>query len=234
MRWIIDERPFRCEDLDGTWWDCLLKGVGLWDSVTGLDARSCGVGWVWGLVRRCCPVPETLDFLTSPFDWVGRSRRMELIALSAISWFSHGIPLMKVDSRAKAILAIREQWSVKHARCHSMATGGYSKGVAVAVVPHGTMELDTRRQGKEHVSSRLVAKSGGKVKVRRRQVQAHWRQRGYGKRSRGEDGQGDQGYSVKKYSVLKEHIWELQRILDGKKASLRKTYKAQTEANDKV
>ena len=45
MRWIIDERPFRCEDLDGTWWNWL-KGVGLWDCVTGLDARSCGVWWV--------------------------------------------------------------------------------------------------------------------------------------------------------------------------------------------
>ena len=40
--------------------------------------------------------------------------------------------------------------------------------------------------------------------------------------------------SVKKYSALKEHIWELQRILDGKKGSPRKSFKSQTEANDEV
>ena len=39
---------------------------------------------------------------------------------------------------------------------------------------------------------------------------------------------------VHKYSVLKEHTWELQRILDGKKASLRKTFKNQAETNDNV
>ena len=40
--------------------------------------------------------------------------------------------------------------------------------------------------------------------------------------------------SVIKCSVLKEHIREAQRILDGKKGSLRKTYKNQAEATDKV
>ena len=39
---------------------------------------------------------------------------------------------------------------------------------------------------------------------------------------------------TKNYVVLKEHIWELQRVLDGKKSGLRKTYKNQAEANDKV
>ena len=34
--------------------------------------------------------------------------------------------------------------------------------------------------------------------------------------------------------VSKEHFGELQRILDGKTSSLRKTYKTQSEANDKV
>ena len=33
-------------------------------------------------------------------------------------------------------------------------------------------------------------------------------------------------------SVPKEHIWELQKILDGKRGSLRKLYKSQTEGND--
>ena len=34
--------------------------------------------------------------------------------------------------------------------------------------------------------------------------------------------------------VQKEEIFELQRFVDGKKSSLRKTYKTQSEANDKV
>ena len=36
------------------------------------------------------------------------------------------------------------------------------------------------------------------------------------------------------YVVQKEHIWERQRILAGKKCSLRKTYRTQSEANDQV
>ena len=55
LRWIIDERLSTSEDPNGTWW------TGLRDSVTGFVARSGGVGRVWELVRRCCPVPETLD-----------------------------------------------------------------------------------------------------------------------------------------------------------------------------
>ena len=34
--------------------------------------------------------------------------------------------------------------------------------------------------------------------------------------------------------VLERNIWELHRKLDGKKSSLRKTYKTQSEANDEV
>ena len=43
MRWIIDERLSTSEDPSGTWWDWL-KGLSLRDSVTGLVARSGGVG----------------------------------------------------------------------------------------------------------------------------------------------------------------------------------------------
>ena len=60
MRWIIDERSSTSEDPNGTWRDWF-KELSLRDSVTGLVARICGVGRVWELVRRCCPVPETLD-----------------------------------------------------------------------------------------------------------------------------------------------------------------------------
>ena len=38
----------------------------------------------------------------------------------------------------------------------------------------------------------------------------------------------------KRVSIRKENIKELQKILDGKKGSFRKTYKSQTQANDKV
>ena len=31
-----------------------LQGLGLWNSVTGLDVGSCGVGLSWALARRCC------------------------------------------------------------------------------------------------------------------------------------------------------------------------------------
>ena len=59
MRLTIDERPSRDVDLDVAWWDWL-RGLGLWDSGTELDARSCGVVLGWGLVRRCCAVPGTI------------------------------------------------------------------------------------------------------------------------------------------------------------------------------
>ena len=39
---------------------------------------------------------------------------------------------------------------------------------------------------------------------------------------------------VSKYSVLKEHIWELQRILGGKKGNHSKTFKNQAETIDNV
>ena len=39
---------------------------------------------------------------------------------------------------------------------------------------------------------------------------------------------------AKGYMTHKEQIWKFQRILDGKKSCLRKTYKTQLEANDKV
>ena len=45
--------------LDETSWDWL-KGLGLWASVTGFDARCCGVGLGWSPARRCCPVPDTM------------------------------------------------------------------------------------------------------------------------------------------------------------------------------
>ena len=32
-----------------------MKGVDLWESVTGFDTRRCGVGLGWG-ASRCCPV----------------------------------------------------------------------------------------------------------------------------------------------------------------------------------
>ena len=38
----------------------------------------------------------------------------------------------------------------------------------------------------------------------------------------------------KRCSIGREDLWDLQKILAGEKASLRKTYKTQTEANDKV
>ena len=43
MRWIIDEPISTSEDPNATWWDWF-KGLSLWDSVTGLVARSGGVG----------------------------------------------------------------------------------------------------------------------------------------------------------------------------------------------
>ena len=62
MRWIINERPSRDVGLDESWWDWL-KGLGLWDSVTGLGGQNlrCRVelwscetllssSWVFGLI----------------------------------------------------------------------------------------------------------------------------------------------------------------------------------------
>ena len=40
--------------------------------------------------------------------------------------------------------------------------------------------------------------------------------------------------TFKRISVRKEHVWEIQKTLDGEKCSLRKTYNGQTEANDNV
>ena len=80
------------------------------------------------------------------------------------------------------------------------------------------------------------SRAGG-VKVSRRQVRAQRRCKKVLARETGETAvwkyKGTEKISVNKYRVLKEHIWELQRILDGKQASLRKTYKNQAEANDK-
>ena len=59
MMSIIDGRPYRDKGPDVTWWDWL-KGLGLWVSVTGLDAKKCDVELGWGLARRCCPVPGTM------------------------------------------------------------------------------------------------------------------------------------------------------------------------------
>ena len=55
----MGDRPCGDEGLDETWW-AWLKGLDLWGSGTGLDARSGGVGSGWGLVRRCCPAPGTM------------------------------------------------------------------------------------------------------------------------------------------------------------------------------
>ena len=79
---ITDERPSRDVDLDETGWDWF-KGLGLWDSVTGHDARSCGVGLGWGLVGRCCPVPGTKTTRRGLLIRL-TGRRVKLVALSAV------------------------------------------------------------------------------------------------------------------------------------------------------
>ena len=64
-----------------------------------------------------------------------------------------------------------------------------------------------------------------------------------GEQRRGDQGSGRQAgkktyaadwSTAKRVSVREEHIWELQKILDGQKGSLRKTYKSQREAHDNV
>ena len=47
-------------------------------------------------------------------------------------------------------------------------------------------------------------------------------------------GETSGGATGKHLKITCEDLWELQRILDGKKVDLRKTYKTQTEVNDKV
>ena len=44
----------------------------------------------------------------------------------------------------------------------------------------------------------------------------------------------DKVLAAKSYVVRKEQIWDLQRMFDGKKGSLRTTYKTQPDASDKV
>ena len=46
--------------LDATWWDGLL-GLNLWESDTGCDSRTCGIGLGWDSVWDN-------DKLTGPFD----------------------------------------------------------------------------------------------------------------------------------------------------------------------
>ena len=43
-----------CRDagLDATWWDWLL-GLDLWDSMTGSDTRTCGIGLGWAGLGFC-------------------------------------------------------------------------------------------------------------------------------------------------------------------------------------
>ena len=50
------DRPSRGVGLYVTWWEWL-KGLGLWDSVTGADARTCGVRLCWGFYQSC-PILE--------------------------------------------------------------------------------------------------------------------------------------------------------------------------------
>ena len=102
-------------------------------------------------------------------------------------------------------------------------------GVAVSSWCDG--DLDTRRLGKAQVSCRLQRVGGSRVKARRRQVQA---QEGGAKRLWEKSMSRPETVPAKEYGVPKEHIWELQRILNGQKASFRKIHKTQAEANDKV
>ena len=46
LRWVT-------VDVTGWHW---LKGLCLWDSVTGSETRSCGVGLGWDSTRRCFPI----------------------------------------------------------------------------------------------------------------------------------------------------------------------------------
>ena len=66
MRWIIDERPSRNVGLDKTWWDWL-KGLGLWDSLTGLDARS------WRSCDTLLISSWEFGLNDESFDWVDKS-----------------------------------------------------------------------------------------------------------------------------------------------------------------
>ena len=59
MRWNIEDRPSTNVGLDEMWSDWL-KGLVLWRAVTGVGARSCGVGLGWCSVRRCL-VPWNLE-----------------------------------------------------------------------------------------------------------------------------------------------------------------------------
>ena len=84
---------------------------------------------------------------------------------------------------------------------------------------------DDHKKADWGAGSRLA---GGSGKCKHR-----WWQRWDRKRCRRNVGQGV-GKVPDDNVARMEHIWEVQRILDGKKSSLRKTYKTQPEANDKV
>ena len=63
------------------------------------------------------------------------------------------------------------------------------------------------------------------------------RRQGWNSKSRrqgGEKGHGGGKSPDKELRRPKGEIWELQRVLEGKKSSLCKTYKNQAEANDKI
>ena len=94
------------------------------------------------------------------------------------------------------------------------------------------------QEGSKARKSLLRGTKNGDREGRRRQVQA---QRG-GRHGTAKEA-GDTAVKTVKAAdkvqaknkvALKEHIWELRCVLDGKKSSLRKTYKDQVEANDKV
>ena len=48
-----DDGPSRGAGLDVNVW-CWLRELGLWNSMTGSDTWTCGIGPVWDSARRCC------------------------------------------------------------------------------------------------------------------------------------------------------------------------------------
>ena len=116
----------------------------------------------------------------------------------------------------------------------SMATGGYSRGWRRSGTHLGTMVAGHKkaRHGKK---KRLLqgTENGGSVA-------ASASAQGRSKHGTAKEAGGmavktaEQVLAPKPKVVSKEHFGELQRIPRGKTSSLRKTYKTQSEANDKV
>ena len=185
--------PSRDVDLDETRW-VWFKGLGLWDSVTGHDARNCGVGLGWGLVGTMLSLSWDKDHSTRPVVSVDKSTCEAGSTVSYWLIFSHSPSSESQNCRARVIL-VRSS-SAKAPGCETHIHGIWSVHQVVeaeAVLLLGKWRL-------------WVTKSGGRVKAQRRHVQAKKLAKKKGAREAGEKaGQEDQGVgeSEKRYSVMK-------------------------------